>query len=322
MQACALQEIGRHDDALELATAIADEAVSDRERLVARLIRVLVRGCRGEVDFARGELLDLIGRRGAEEEPLIGYAYRFFDIVDGLAESLPKLQTSIAWFESFGLNKSRAYSELPTAMILARLGRLSEARELIGRARSDLANEVRDQHIILNNAAAVELLADDFDAAECREILRLALRSARDDFSELTIISNLALAELAGASLGTALDCAARALEILEHHDFADQDIFWPVCFNSAKIFALAGRFGDQARALELLERNKTVSVNQPYWDYRFGLRADVPPAYDYLAARETHPLYLSHWTIELEGLSLLTEESPPRPAHSSTPSR
>jgi tetratricopeptide (TPR) repeat protein len=311
MRACALQEIGGHDEALALADAIKKDAISEQELIVARLIAVLVRGCRGDTDFARAELQALIATSDGSGEPLIGYAYRFFDIVGGLAETLPMLQASVAWFDRFDLRKARAYSELPTAMILARFGRLSEARTLVASALDILSSEIRDQHIILNNRAAIELLADTFDPGACVELLQRALRSARDDFSELTITTNLALAQLAAGSLEAAAASASRALDILREHDFADRDIYWPVCFNAAHIFGLAGCFSDKAEALRLLEANKIVSANQGYWDYRFGITADAPLAYSYLTTRETHPLYLSHWTIELEGLSSLIQGSP-----------
>lgn len=309
MRAFALQEIGRHDEALELAARIRSTAGTIEEDLIARLIEILVRGCRGEEDFARSALEAIVDGEAFQDSPLIGFALRFFDVVDGLAASLPRLEASVAWFDRMGLIKARAYSELPTAILLARVGRNDEARHLIDRAREVLDLEVRDQHIILNDDAAVELLSDEPDAVKCADKLREALRYARDDFSELTIITNLSLAHWLVGNLEAAAGCAERSLEILEDHGFADRDIFWPVCFNAVQIFDASGRAADGERTLRLLAENRIVSANQRYWDFRFGQIDSPPDEYAFLAAKPIHPLYLSHWTVELEGLALLRRE-------------
>lgn len=310
MRAFALQEIGRHDEALALAATLRAAQTAD-EHLVARLIEVLVRGCRGETGFARNALIELVENPTFQQSPLLGYAYRFFDVAEGLAASRPRLEASVAWFARFGLDKAKAYSELPTAMVLARLGRTEEARAAIYSARSTLDAEVRDQHIILNNDAAVDLLTETPDVLRCTEQLSMALRFARDDFSELTIITNLSIAWRQAGDLDRAGDFARHALRILDDHSFADRDIFWPVCFNVVQIFDECGASDDRERALRLLRENRVESVNQEYWDFRFGLTSSVPSEYEFLARKSFHPVYLSHWTMELEGLRLLIEGRP-----------
>lgn len=307
MRACAMQEVGRHAEALRLAQAVADQAVHSDERLAAELVSILVVGCTGGYGEARMRLERLIVDPDHQNSPLLGYAFRFFEVVDGFVDALPRLQQSIAWFDRFGFIKSRAYSQLPAAMYLARLGDVEGARTMLDQAERDLAGEVRDHHTVLNNRAAVELLAESPDATLCIALLSAALTNARDDFSELTIITNLAIAHFCRVDLEAAKACAEKALLILERHDFADQDTYWPVCFNAAQIFAAAG---ESERASEILAfptmDGHAPSVNGDYWAFRYGVTATVPPAYAFLTSRPWHPLYLSHWVIDLEGLDLL----------------
>jgi tetratricopeptide (TPR) repeat protein len=310
MRAFALQEIGRHEEALNIANEIEGASASIEEEIIAQLIKILVRGCRGEKDFARSALVKIVEEPRYQECALTGYALRFFDMVDGLTDALPRLEASVAWFDKAGLSKARAYSELPTAMLFARLGRSTEAGRLITRAQEVLDLEIRDQHIVFNNAAAVELLSDNPNAPRCIELLSQALHSARDDFSELTIITNLSLARWLNGEIEAATNCAMRMLDILGTHDFVDREIFWPVCFNAIRIFTAAKRSADCEAALFLLDENKILSQNQKYWDYCFGSVEAPPQEYKFLAEKSIHPVYLNHWTVELEGLSLLKKES------------
>lgn len=309
-RACALQEVGGHDEALALAASVrAAAGVSDNEVLASELLDALIVGCRGDHDAARTKLLALVEEPRYQASPLIGYGHRFFEIVDGFIEALPRLEESIACFRAHGFKKSMAYSQLPAAMFLARSGNVEAARALIAEARRVLSSEVRDQHMILNNGAAVEMLAEQPDFARCRDELALALRLARDDFTEVTILTNLALAHHGIGQTETALKCAQRCMAILEAHDFADTDIYWPVCFNASVVFAAAGDDEGCRQALAYPSaRGKPRDDNQDYWAFRFGAAKSVDDKYRFLASRPRHPVYLSHWLIDLEGLNLLKQ--------------
>lgn len=313
LRACALQEIGGHDEALQLAASVGGDAnATDEEILASELLDALIVGCRGAHEDAKAKLLRLIEDPRFQPSPLLGYAYRFFEVVDGFIEALPRLETSIACFREHGFKKSMAYSQLPAAMFLARSGDIGGARALISEAQTILAGEVRDQHMILNNGAAVELLADQPDFERCRDQLAFALRLARDDFTELTILTNLGLAYHGAGEVDAAADCAHKCMAILEAHDFADTDIYWPVCFNASLLFTAAG---DDERSRQALafpsERGKPRADNQDYWAYRFRESDSVGDRYRFLASRPRHPVYLSHWLIDLEGLSLLKRAQP-----------
>lgn len=309
LRACALQEIGRHDEALELALLVRRDCETSDESLAADLIEALIVGCRGDHERARELLVQITASPNARSSALVGYAHRFFEIVDHLEAALAHLFMSIECFRRNGFRKSQAYSQLPAGILLARLGNIDRARALIAEATSMLAGEVRDQHIILNNWCAVELLSDDPDFIECRDRLNLALRCARDDFSELTILTNLGLSLLGMRDLTAAVGCAEKCLLILRNHDFADADIYWPVAFNLRLIYGQAGMDNRLLEVQEFLRLNGRHRGDQLYWDYRFGTAAKPPESHRFLCTRKWHPVYLSHWIIDMEGLMLLKRE-------------
>ena len=309
MFACALQEIGRHDDALSFAIDLQSNNDCSDAAIAGKLIEALIIGCRGEHDGARACLMDIVEGSSSRGSALVGYAHRFFEIIDGFIESLPHLQSSIDSFESVGFIKSKAYSQLPAAMFYARCGQVEQGRRLIREARQVLAGQVCDQHTILNNLWAVELLADEPDFSGCRQGLLSALKLARDDFTDLTILTNLSLAFLGERALPDAIRCAERCMQILERHDFADKDIYWPVCFNAGQVFAAAGYTDRRNEVLEFPHKfGMPISVNRPYWQFRYGETTELDDCYRFLASRPRHPVYLSHWLIDLEGLSLLRQ--------------
>jgi tetratricopeptide (TPR) repeat protein len=309
MRACALQEIGRHDEALLLVSEIDKHATHSDERLAAKLMEAIIIGCQGQHDEARAKLNSLIGDLNYLGSPLLGYAYRFFEVIADLNECVERLRVSIELFSQHGFEKSKAYSELSTAVLVARTGDLAGGRSLIAEAQRVLAGEVRDQHMILNNGAAIELLDDRPDFRACSEKLLTALRYARDDYSELTILTNLAISYWGAEELPSALECVDRILGILRHHDFADQDIYWPVCFNASRILAAAQLVNRSDEVLRFpREKGRQVTVNRGYWAYRYGEVTDLDGCYAFLASRRHHPLYLSHWLIDLDGLNLLKQ--------------
>lgn len=306
-RAFALQEIGGHDTALELARMIGSGARFVDETLVSQLIEAVVIGCKGETDIARERLNALVSEPAFEASPFLGYAYRFYEVVDDFTECLPKLMLSISWFERFGAVKARAYSQLPAAMLLARLGRTEEARAMFADAASALHRSIRDQHLLLNNNAAIELLADEPDYRSCVSLLEEALRFARDDFSELIILTNLSLARLGVGDVDAAAGSARQTLSLLQGHDFADKDIYWPICFNAAQVFSAKGDLSERDAALEFPKRNgRPLSANAGYWRFRYGETEAPPPTFEFLASRPRHPIYLSHWLMEVELLQTL----------------
>lgn len=310
MHACALSETGGHDQALQIAEELRQRATQDDTRLVADLLEGVIAGCRGDQEHARSRLLTAINNPSYANSPLLGYAYRFFESIEGYAGCIDYLNRSIAWFGKFGLQRSKALSQAATAVLTARMGKIAEARLMIGEAAQILEAKPSSRHLLLNNMAAVDLLSDEPEPDICKQLLGEALRYVRDDFSEVTILSNLSLAHWVANEFEQAQDCVEKILQILGDHDFADQEIYWPLCFNAALVIKDAGF---PARAQELLklpsERVHLPKMNQQYWAFRYGENVLLENQYCFLASRPYHPLYLSTWLIESDGLSLLKQE-------------
>lgn len=310
MRACALQECGEHDRALEIAATLKVASPSTDHTLACDLVKALVVGCRGQREEACKILTNVTKEPAYRESPLLGYAHRFFEIVTDSADRLPHLKRSVAHFKRHGLNVSEAYSDLAAAIVMARSGRSEDAHRSLAEATEVLADQIHDQHMILNNVSAVNLLSDQPDATACIENLTRALRLARDDFSELTILNNLCLALLAKSDFPEALRVADKCGLLLNAHDFADTDIYWAASFNRSLAYAAAGHDAMRRVALDFpTNQGAPLPQDHAYWQFRYGQEATRPIGCEFLLSRQGHPLYLSHWLIDLEGLSLLKQE-------------
>jgi len=302
--ACALQEVGRHAECLSIVEKIRNTSVQDSEEWkAATLIKILVVGCKGDETSARSLLDELTSDASKQGSPFLGYAYRFYEIVSPIDESLLNLQRSIDWFKTKSMHESMAYSQLSAAMLKARTGELKEASELIEQAANVLYGKVYDHHILLNNTCAIEILKDVPNYDHCIDELNQALRFARDDFSELTIIVNLCISYIGKQSISEAVTCADKCMKILQQHDFADTNVYWPACFNCLVAYTKAGLIDKADEARSFPQNNANSSKEKMYWDFRYSLVDSCPKEYEFLASREFHPIYLSHWLIDLEGL-------------------
>lgn len=211
---------------------------------------------------------------------------------------------SVAWFEERGLRRCAAYSALSASRFLAREGRGEEARRAAEAAASTLQRSVRDDHLIRNARALAELLSERPDFQRCVDELRIAIRSSRDDFSDLVILTNLALANCGVGDEPAALDCVERATAILDNPGFAERDVFWPVCFNLGWVLDKVGREQDaQAMRSRPSRTGWQVRSNDAYWAWRYGETEDVPDHPAYLVTRPYHPVALSHWQLDREAV-------------------
>jgi tetratricopeptide (TPR) repeat protein len=310
LRACALQETGGHAEALDLIRLVRDDNPDPEIRLATELVEALIVGCRQDQAQARRILEGIVSNERYQASPLIGYGYRFFEMVAGIEEGLARMTESIECFRRHGFLKSMAYSQLPAAILHSRLGEIEQARKLIDEATSTLTGQIHGKHILINNRCAVDLLSENPDFRRCCEELSDALRYARDDFSELTIVANLGIAHLELNELSEAEDCAEKCRLILGDHDFADTDIYWPICFNMMVIYDAVGKSEKSDSAREFLfSRGRKRIDDSEYWDFRFGKVKAAPPAREFLAGKRWHPLYLSLWLIDIEGLNLLKPE-------------
>lgn len=305
MRACALQETGCHEQALQVITPLKVGSASTDICVAANLVEALIIGCRGSFSDAR-EILDRITTDPAfSESPMLGYAYRFYEVTEDIDICIEKLRKSIDCFDRMGMNSAKAYSQAAAAVLVARLGKIEEARSMIAAASEALSTRIRDRHLLLNNIAAIELLSPDPDFSRCSSILSEALRYVRDDFCEITVLTNLALAHTGTGNEAAAVQCVDSILSILDDHDFASVDMYWPVCLNLAYVLRSTGQEQRAARALLLPEeRAPPQAQNIAYWDYRYNRASTVCTPWHYLAQIPFHPLYLSHWLIDLDGLN------------------
>jgi tetratricopeptide (TPR) repeat protein len=311
MLACSQQEIGDHKAALELITARRTVWPMTEARLAADVVEFLVLRAWSRFDEARASLASILANPEYRSSALIGYALRLSESVHEFPKATVDLEQSVAVFDAQGLSKSKAYSELAAAMHLAREGRVAEATSLVNEATQLLQGEVRDQHLILNDQTVVKLLQDapDFDA--CIKNLITAIETSRDDFSDVTLLNNLAISYSQSGRVPEALDCVERILTILKDPTFGDEEILWGLAFTSMTVFNAANQplRAEEMRALPL-KSGRGPLLYPSYWEFRFGQRGDAQPKFQFMLRFPYHPLFLSHWLIDLEGLEALRRGS------------
>lgn len=251
---------------------------------------------------------------GRETEPaMAAHALRLLSELLDYPECTVVAVESVEMFQAVGLLRCSAYSAMSASRYLAREGRIDEAQAML--ARTDvLRDHVRDEHMVRNNRALIELLTPSPDFGAIIAELQLALRTSRDDFSDLTILCNLALARAAAGAIDDALDCVSRAIPILDAPGFAERDVYWPVCFNFGWVLDRAGR-GAEAEAMRArpYRTGWRERSSDAYWAWRYGeVAVNADTELPYLHAFPYHPAALSHWQLDREAVTTLTGVSLP----------
>lgn len=299
------------------AGARADLAMLDRTRspplmLATDLLEGSIALDSGAWDVA-SMLLRRVALEGMDPAPAMSaHALRLLPEIIPYPECTEVALASVAVFERIGLAACAAYSAMSASRFLAREGRIDEAKRTIAKVEV-LQTSVRDEHMIRNNRALIALLSPTPEVGDAIAELQLALRTSRDDFSDLSILSNLAVANTAAGNLEAALDCVARGSRILDCPRFAERDVFWPVCFNFGWVLDAANR-RDEASAMRRrpYESGWPMRSGDRYWAWRFG-EADTPgEETPYLTRFPYHPVALSHWQLDREAVATLIA-APPR---------
>jgi hypothetical protein len=306
LQACALIEVGQHARAVELADEYLGDSQDVSVLLCLSLIKMFASRDLGDAHMARQMLDETLSDPKFRSSPLLGYALRFAQSLKEPPEATSYVLESIEWFDRYGLMQSRAYSELTAIMDLARAGRLHEARELLNRASSALAAYPREHHTILNNNAAIMMLTENPDFDACEELLLSAMRTSRDDFSDIALLNNLAIVNLKRHRDFDAVRYADRMLNALSTAQFSESDIKWGAHFTAIQVFSAVGEKG-RADAVRALYRPAPI-VNARYWSARFGGTKIALSPYTSLLKAGYHAMFLGHWSIEREGIELLPE--------------
>lgn len=308
--AFSLLEHGGHDQAVALATELRQIAKEDWVMCAdlidagADLDRGMWRACR--------EKLERIVERGKDgQSPIVGHALRLLSEVDGEPDGTEHAIASVRWYDRIGLVRCRAYSALSAATFLARRGDFGTALQWVDEAQALLGGSLRNEHIILNNRAFVMMLSPKPDFAGCTSLLRRALRTSRNDFADLSILSNLAIALWKSDQLSAALDCVRRAEVILDDPEFAERDIFWTACFSLANVLEAAG---DALAATAMKARPKAAGWADRsfdrYWAVKYGEGYAGKTELPFMIDLDYHPCAISHWQLDFEALEVLTAGS------------
>jgi len=282
-------------------------------RLASDLVEFLILRASNNFAVAREHLANIVTDPEYQGSALIGFAHRFTESVTEIPESSAAILRSVEAFQAAGLHRSKAYSELAGAVHFARQGDLSQAETLIERAADVLSVEIRDQHLIRNNRAVIELYQRAPRYYECIDELVTALETSRDDFSDVTILNNLSIAYRHAGRATEAVDCAERVLEILKDPTFGDREVVWALAFNAMQVFKSTGQElrVEEVRAIPLT-RGVQPTLYREYWRRRFETeQEDIDPKFSFMLARDYHPLFLSHWLIDREALEVLRQERP-----------
>lgn len=310
-------ETGDHGEALQMAERLMMGSEAD-ERFAGQLVELILLRCTGKVDDARALWEHLAVQPGVEQLKLYGYLLRFKELVADFPECLEALRGSTAWFLAQGLTGSAAYSELTIAGHVARQGDDAGAAASLDRARTLLASMPRDQHILLNNEVAVNLLSGSPDPASCCDKLMRAIPGSGDDYSDLVLYTNLALCAMLADRNDVAAESTGRALRIVAGPNFADRDVFWGVSFNLRLVNARL-RLGHDAELDQGVAQLKPHSLQNDYWQHRCGMAELSPARFQHMLSKPFHPMFLSHWTIDVDGLRALKPAPSPAPQDTTT---
>lgn len=299
-----LIETGDHTEALGMAKLL-QMSTNAEECFAGDLIELILLRCTGHIKQAR-DLWERLDRTpDTLSRRLYGYFLRFKELVEDFPACVDALRASADWFCERGLASSSAYSELTLASHLARMGDVAGAKESIETARSLLALTTRDQHILLNNEAAVNLLSSTPSPEQCCEWLVRGVPFAGDDYSALVLYTNLAVAAALLKRLDIANEATDRSLRILVMPKFAERNVFWGAIFNL--------RFVDNQLALgrgneldSLLTELQPHVLQDEYWQYRFKRSDSISERFSVMLSKPYHPLFLSHWTLDVDGLRTL----------------
>lgn len=314
-----LIETGDHEEAARLTDALSTSADRD-ERLAGQLINVIQLRCSGQIDAARELWQTLHLQVDLQKSNMYGYLLRFKELVADFPDCIDDLVSASDWFMARGLVTSAAYTLLTLASHTARTGDIRAASDSIDNARELLASTARDQHILSNNEVAVSLLSDAPNAVVCCDKLSRAIPCSGDDYSDIVLYTNFAVSASLLGQVNLASEAVERALRIARHPKFADRDVFWGVSFNLRYVDA-ALNLGLRAKIADTFGKLQPHSLQNDYWQFRFGQVASVPERFQYMLAKPYHPMFLSHWTLDVDGLRALRQGYAPALPGSSTPS-
>jgi len=313
--ACCYGNINRHSDALRLAEELKlmPGGSTPDIALAGELLIFLSLYALGRKSEAAAIHASLRQRQDYSSSRIFGYVLRFTELIQDFPDCTDDVLVSVDLFSRAGLKKSAAYSQAAGAMHLACMGQLDLARRLMREAAQELQPHLRDQQLLINNVVVIELLSDNPDIADCIEQLNAALFTVDDDFTRLTLYNNLFICHALYEDSDNALHVIEVIDRILADPGFGNRDIFVTVCYNVWAFLKDIRRFEKADHYKQIaFSVNLETSCYPDYWNKRFGMVGKAESKYDFLLRRKYHPDYLSHWLIDIDGLTVLKEESAP----------
>ena len=304
----ALIEELREPEAREIASAMRAGLPFADADLMSDLILGNLDLVEGQLATCERRLTQTAAEAQRRKSVLLGHAYRLLESAVPMEEAIEYCDKSAEVYERASLQRSAAQSKLTATRHLARLGRTDEAKANIQIAESGLKDAASSRQFLLNNHAAVELLAvsPDFEAAEGN--LRSALLLSRDKFSDLTILQNLAIAIWQARGAREAVSSVDQALRSMREVDSTTRLLADAIGHTA---FMILSEAGDHERADEAVRFvTDTVGVDirgSEYWSWRFGLTGEAPGIYaPHVLAKPYHPSFLSQWQLDWEVASVL----------------
>lgn len=300
-------ETGRLADATRYAIEIRSSSNPD-EVLHGELIEAGIALVENRWEDCRRLARAAIDRHRSDRSPLLGHAFRLLESTQDYPDCTETALDCVRWYEGTGGSLALAYAELAAARHLARNGQLERARALLQSGASKLDGQVRDQHLLWNAKGAIGLLDADPAFDVCAEMFRKALLTVRDDFSELVVRTNLAIARWKSGDISGALGQVTPAISILQAPRFSDRHVFWPACYNLAQVLRAAGQ-QDQATAVISIATglDRFDELNPDQWAYRYGRTQKPDTRSPYLQRFDNYPLFLSHWQVDREAVARLS---------------
>ncbi len=306
---CAI-ESGAHIRAKELLDCLrTSSAASDLEPALV-LLEALIARTNNDAESAQ-QLLEGLIKSTPEQSPFHAYALRFMETVREFPAVIHHTLKSAVIFENLGYFSSEAYSRLASAMHLTRSGDVETAKYQVDVAQKILSSLAGDLHVARNNQGAVELSTLSPNLKQCRNLLDMARWTVEDDYSELVINTNLAITNSLLNMHEHADQLIKASVKILNAPDFGDRDVFWGVAYNAHFVLDRCGKAAEGRRIMQqVASEHEPPIIYRDYWLYRFNL-TDEPPdgKYSHMLAKQYHPLFLSHWQIDREGIKSLFSE-------------
>lgn len=184
-----LNRIDKHDKVLDLCKKILKGKCDLRTELVTKMIRMLSERSQNNEKAYQKTFKSLFNNSKYKDIYEYGFLLRNSQIVYSFSDSIQFINESIDFFEKRNQTKDMACSKLTLAVQNARLGNLSEAKNIIEKIEFTLMDTTFEKHIIYMDKAAISLLEETADD-ETLILLQKSYLTATTSFDKVVILNN------------------------------------------------------------------------------------------------------------------------------------